>query len=116
MKITGQGTIYKNQYGFSISDHQKQQDGTVNKFYVPVRFKSGLAEPKDRDYISIEGFTKPFKTKEGKLSINYFVMDWTLINSKKEDAETLQTNAEEKTDPFAEFGQEVIINDEDLPF
>lgn len=115
MKITGSGTVYKNQYGFTISDHQKQQDGTVNKFYVPVRFKSDLEQPNNKDYISIEGFTKPFKTKDGKLSISYFVMEWTLINSA-DNREVKEEAKEEERDYFAEFNQEVSLSDEDLPF
>lgn len=115
MKITGSGTVYKNQYGFTISDHQKQQDGTVNKFYVPVRFKNGLEEPNNKDFVSIEGFTKPYKTKEGKLGISYFVMDWVLISGADAEKPVIEETATEM-DPFAEFGNEVIINDEDLPF
>ncbi len=35
-------------------------------------------------------------------------------STKKQDAPVQENN--EQVDPFAEFGQEVIINDEDLPF
>lgn len=122
MKVTGKGTVYKNQYGWSISDNQKQQDGSYNNFYIPIYFKKELPEPEDRDFISIEGFTKPFKYKDDKVGISYIVIDWEKIGAKKEentstekqDAPVQENN--EQVDPFAEFGQEVVINDEDLPF
>lgn len=122
MKIQGTGTIYKNQYGFSISDNQKQSDGTYNNFYIPVRFKKGLSEPNDRDYVSIEGFTKPFKYKDDKLGMSYFVMDWQLISKQKTEAVKPsdfenKTNSEivadvmTKEDPYADFGEQISIDD-----
>lgn len=88
MEITGKGTLYKNQYGWSISDNQKQQDGTINKFYIPVHFKKDLEEPQDKSYVSIKGFTKPYKTKEDKLGISYFIMDYVVIGGNKQEENT----------------------------
>lgn len=126
MEIQGKGTIYKNQYGYSISDNQKQPDGTVNKFYIPIKFKKGLQEPNDRDYVSIQGFTKPYKTKEDKTGISYFIMDWALINSTNA-LSTNQTGEEitqsEEKDAFAQFKEEnqiqlddLELDDDSLPF
>ncbi len=115
MKITGSGTIYKNDYGFTISDHQKQQDGTVNRFYVPVRFKRGLQQPNNKDFVSIEGFTKPYKTKDDKLGMSYFIMDWALISSADTEEPVIEETKQE-TDPFTAFGCEVTLDDDDLPF
>ena len=115
MEITGKGTLYKNQYGWSITDNQKQQDGTVNKFYIPVHFKKDLEEPQDKSYVSIKGFTKPYKTKEDKLGISYFIMDYVVIGNK-EDKTTTEETKEEVNDPFQEFGKELELTDQDLPF
>lgn len=109
MEIQGKGTLYKNQYGWSISDNQKQQDGTINKFYIPVRFKKDLEEPQDKSYVSIKGFTKPYKTKEDKLGISYFIMDYVVIGGNKQEEPKQEAN-----DPFEEFGNEVQLTEEDL--
>ena len=110
MEITGKGTLYKNQYGWSISDNQKQQDGTINKFYIPVHFKKDLEEPQDKSYVSIKGFTKPYKTKDNKLGISYFIMDYEVIGNKQEEVK------EETNDPFNDFSQENAEELDNLPF
>lgn len=121
MEITGKGTLYKNQYGWSISDNQKQADGTINKFYIPVRFKKDLKEPNDRSYVSIKGFTKPYKTKEDKLSISYFIMDYVEIGNSnnyenKTDTQIIADVVNNTEDLFQEFANENEIDDMSLPF
>ena len=104
MQITGKGRIYKNQYGYTIADNQKQKDGTWNQFYIPVQFQKGLELPNDKDDIVIHGFTKPFKYKDGKVGISYFIMEWEL--QKKE--------AKQEFDPYAHFGNSIEVKNEDL--
>lgn len=116
MQVQGNGTLYKNQYGWSISDNQKQQDGTINKFYIPVKFKKDLQEPEDRAFVSIKGFTKPYKTKEGKLGISYFIMDYEPIGGVKTTKNDIVENNEEVNDPFKEFGDEIELENMELPF
>ena len=108
MEIIGKGVLYKNQYGWSISDNQKQQDGTVNRFYIPVSFKKGLEEPQDKSYVSIKGFTKPYKTKDDKTGISYFIMEYELVGETKEE--------QKENDQYEEYANEVQLTDEDLPF
>ena len=67
MEIKGKGTVYYNtQFGkWSISDNQKRLDGRYDKYYIPVSFPKSMKDlPNDRDFISIEGFTRPFKKKD----------------------------------------------------
>lgn len=118
MQVQGNGTLYKNQYGWSISDNQKQQDGTINKFYIPVKFKKDLQEPEDRTFVSINGFTKPYKTKEGKLGISYFIMEYEPIGgvktTKNEVLEHSVKLEDIETNDFDGFEEE--ITDDMLPF
>ena len=126
MKVTGKGTLYKNQYGWSISDNQKQADGTYNNFYIPVYLAKALQEPNDKSFVSIEGFTKPFKYKDGKQGISYVITDYVVIGRDKEDKPEQQKNKIQEqqevlnqvinNDPFEDFGQEVVLTDDDLPF
>lgn len=116
MVIEGRGTLYKNQYGWSISDNQKQQDGTINKFYIPVKFKKDLQEPEDKSYVSIKGFTKPYKTKEGKAGMSYFIMDYESIgNVKTTKNDIIENNEESIRMEDIPTGLEEITED-DLPF
>lgn len=118
MQVQGNGTLYKNQYGWSISDNQKQADGTINKFYIPVKFKKDLQEPEDRTFVSIKGFTKPYKTKEGKLGISYFIMDYEPIGGVKTAKNGIIENKEVESDPYEEFGNTIKVDELelDLPF
>lgn len=78
MQIKGKGTVYKNEYGYSISDNQKKQDGTIERFYIPIGFKKDGELPEDKFFIEFEGFTKPYKSKDGKTMISYFATNWRL--------------------------------------
>ena len=119
MEITGKGTLYKNQYGWSISDNQKQQDGSINKFFIPVKFKKDLQEPEDKSYVSIKGFTKPYKTKENKLGISYFVMDYEVLNGSKTAKNNIVEHSVKlkdiETNDFDGFDEEIELED-NLPF
>lgn len=120
MKITGKGIIFKNQYGYQISDNQKQTDGSYNKFYIPIYFPKSMEElPSNREYVEIEGFTKPYKTKEDKLGISYMITSWKSLESnpkKEEDSVIVEENTEVTEDPYEDFGNEVKLTDDDLPF
>ena len=111
MEITGKGTLYKGQYGWSISDNQKSQDGTINKFYIPVRFKKELPEPTDKSFVSIKGYTKPYKTKENKLGISYFIMDYVVISNQNNATKPIQEASVESIK-----SEDIVLEDSDLPF
>lgn len=112
MTISGKGTLYKNQYGWRITDNQKNQDGTYTNYYIPVRFKKEL-EPVDKSFVSVKGYTSPYKNKEDKLGMSYYITEIEVIGSPKEEPK-------EENDPFANFNsidqEDVELTDADLPF
>lgn len=129
MKVTGKGTFYKNQYGWSLSDHQTQKDGTKTKFYIPIFFSKNIKEPSDKTFAEITGYTKPFKYKDGRQSISYVITDYQIENEAQVQTETKDIsqmnnseiirevalgNIEVDEDPFTLFASEIA--DEDLPF
>ena len=123
MRITGKGTIYKNNYGYSITDNQKNMDGTYTNYYVSVRFQKGLEIPEDRSFVSIEGYTSPYKNKDGIDKMSYFITSCVVI-SKKENANNTQYPKEDMPQEiYAEQeranqieADEIVLTDDDLPF
>lgn len=124
MKVTGKGTIYHNQYGYVITDNQRKVDGTWENFYIPVSFPREMRDlPHNRDFIEINGYTKPYKYKDGKLGISYMVLSWTLLkmnNSTSVNApqgeQNVKTDEKVKNDPYQDFGNEFVLTEDDLPF
>ena len=122
MNITGKGKIYKSQkYGnYSIRESQKDMNGNYVDYYIPVSFpKSMSILPDDREIIEIKGFTKHYKSKDDKTMFSYVIMEWKSVGVEKQDTEeTPKRQIEEtpKEDPYAQFGEENIITDADLPF
>ena len=76
--------------------------------------------PSDRDFISIEGFTKPFKKKDGSTGMSYMILNWESASAKNENnttsTETTKSFVEStaESDPYKDFS-EIDINDM-LPF
>ena len=129
MEIKGKGTVFYNtQYGkWSISDNQKNMEGKYDKYYIPVSFPKSMNDlPNDRDFISIEGFTKPFKKKDGSTGMSYMILKWEDASTKNTistgnsavSVETTQSSTENiaESDPYQEFANEVVIDPNDLPF
>ena len=121
MEIRGKGTIFYNtQYGkWSISDNQKNMEGKYDKYYIPVSFPKSMNDlPNDRDFISIEGFTKPFKKKDGSTGMSYMILKWESASTKNENNTTTAGSAEKavESDPYQEFANEITIDSGDLPF
>ena len=123
MEVRGKGTIFYNtQYGkWSISDNQKNMEGKYDKYYIPVSFPKSMTNlPSDRDFISIQGFTKPFKKKDGSTGMSYMILKWESASTKNENNTTSTKTTKsfvestEESDPYKEFS-EIDINDM-LPF
>ena len=116
MNITGKGKVFKGQYGYSIGESEKKLDGTYDNYYVPLTFPKNMSIlPDDKETIEIEhGFTKHYKTKDGKSGISYMVMKWHSVGVNKEDKPKIETK--EVEDPYAIFAKEIEITSDMLPF
>ncbi len=112
MQITGKTRIYKNQYGYSVADNQKDKDGNWTNYFIPVQFPNNVTPPNDKEDIVIFGFTKPYKYRDGKVGISYVITQW---EPQKKDEPAKET---EELDLEATFGQavEIEVNEDDLPF
>lgn len=110
MQVTGKTRIYKNQYGYSVADNQKDKEGNWTNFFIPVQFPNNMTLPNDKEDIVINGFTKPYKYRDGKIGISYVITEWE--PQKKEESKPVELDVE------ATFGQavEVEISEDELPF
>lgn len=61
--------------------------------------------------------TRSYENEQGnKIYVTEVIVEnMTFLEPKKEDA-IVPTTEEKKTDPFAEFGASIAIDDDDLPF
>ena len=101
MKITGRGIVYKNEYGYSITDSKKNREGNWDKYYIPCNFRTGK-EPANGTMIDItEGFTSPFKRKDGSMGMSYFIAEYDIYSSAKDG--TNPTNGFTEIDPDFPF-------------
>ena len=102
----------ENTYGtfYSLGISKKNQDGNYINGYMPCQFKNNVnLEDKTKIYIKKAWLSFYLKDKETKpyIFINEFeTLDETIKNAKEET----------KSDPYAEFGEQITINDDDLPF
>ncbi len=110
------------QYGtnYSIGLSRKDKDGKYCNAYIPVRFKSGELEDKTKIYIK-NGFLT-FYLKQDKTPVFYLmIMDYETTDEAIENAKTsgvssIKQEDIQEEDPFVEFGKEIEIKPEDLPF
>ena len=72
--IKGKGTLYQNQFGWSISQKKKDKNGVDQVFYIPCRILK-QAEPRaaHRKFIEFEGFTNHYKTRDGKTMTDFVI-------------------------------------------
>lgn len=117
MNLIGKCKIFKNQYGYSASESEKDRNGNYINYYIPVNFPKTMAIlPDDKETIEIiKGFTKHYKktidNKDYTLT-TYMILEWKSLGVEKPAIEV----KEDKEDPYADFAQEVEITEEMLPF
>lgn len=118
--IKGKGILYKNQYGWSISQTIKDQHGKSLVFYIPVRFiKYALSRVEDRKLIEFEGFTNHYKSKDGKTMTEYVITHIQESQSKPSvDIGNYQASGNHHiNDQVSENDTPLIdISSDDLPF
>lgn len=94
----------------TIGISRKNQDGQYENAYLPVRFK-GSIKLADRTKIYIK---KGFLTFSKYLKDNKTLTYWYVMVTEYETiTETIKNT---KKDVFEEFGEELELDDSDLPF
>ena len=113
-------TVFRNDYNqytfYKLGVSKKDTTGKWINGYIKCKFKKDVAlENKTRIYIKKAWLSFDLKEKETIPFIfvsEFETIDETIENSKK-STEIVQSKAE---DPFKDFGEEIEIRDEDLPF
>ena len=120
-------TVFRNDYNqytfYKLGVSKKDAAGKWINGYIRCKFKKDVVvENKTRIYLKKAWLSFDLKEKETIPFV--FVSEFETVNeaidNNKIPANTLQTTAEEMQrtaeDPFEDFGEEIVINPEDLPF
>lgn len=117
MNITNERAvmIFKREYEgntfYSLGLSKKDRDGNYVNGYMPCQFKNGVSiEDKTKLYIKsawLSFYLKNIPNSESKQTVPYiFINEYETVGETIEQAKT-----EVEEDPFAEFGNEVSIDD-----
>lgn len=120
-------TVFRNDYNqytfYKLGISKRDATGKWINGYIRCKFKKDVVlENKTRIYLKKAWLSFDLKEKETIPFI--FVSEFETVNeaidNSKTSANNLQTTAEEPQrtaeDPFKDFGEEIEIRDEDLPF
>ena len=129
MNITSEQpyTVFRNDYNqytfYKLGISKRDATGKWINGYIRCKFKKNVAvENKTRIYLKKAWLSFDLKEKETIPFV--FVSEFETVNevidSSKTSANNPQTTADDlqttAEDPFASFGEEIVINPEDLPF
>ena len=77
MKLTGKTMIFKNDYGYSATISNKQEDGSYDRMYISVSLPKGQ-DVESKTLIDVtDGFLTFYKTKEGLAKPKLVIMSYT---------------------------------------
>lgn len=119
--LIGKTTIYRydGQYGttYSVGLRKKKKDGTYEMGFMPVRFKKDvevenkteISVPKDMAWLS-------FNVKDGKTYPFIFINDFEVVEKEPSKEEVKEEPKDDNMKIYEDFGKEIEIKDEDLPF
>lgn len=101
--------VFKNENKYIVGISKKKQDGEYENAYIKIEFNKGI-ELEDKTLIKIKNAWLSFYNweYEGKKGTTFFIK----CNDFEEVAELVKTN----NDPYKEFGEQLEISDEALPF
>lgn len=107
---------YDGQYGanYSIGLSKKKQDGTYENGYMPCRFKKDV-ELENKTPIYIKQAWLTFNQKDKKTYPYIFINEFELVGDKI-DKEHKEIKKDIVSEQFAEFEQEIELDDDSLPF
>lgn len=112
--------VFRNEYNdkasYSTTISNKKEDGTYENAFISLNLPKGT-ELADRTKIQIKnGFLSFYKKgEEGNQSIVFkvIVTDYEIVELGEAKVEKQEDNT---SDPFVEFGNEVVLSDDELPF
>lgn len=106
---------YDSQYGtsYSIGLSKKTQDGKQEYGYMPVRFKKDV-ELENKAQIYIKSAWLSFNVKDKRTYPFIFINEFTTISETKEEVKKEEKNDNMKE--YEDFGKQIELTDEDLPF
>lgn len=108
--------VFKREYEgktfYSLGLSRKDRDGNYINGYMTCRFKNGVEVP-DKAKIYLKNAWLDFYLKEKETKPYIFISEFETV---EEVIDSTKAEAEEQIDPFKEFGQEITLTDEDLPF
>lgn len=109
MDIKGKVKVFKNQYGYSVSESVKDRNGNYIPNFTKARFpKSMSILPDDKEVIEItNGFSSPYLDKDNKTVHSYMILEWKSLGTSK-------TAKKEEEDPYKVFADE--LDEDKLPF
>lgn len=126
IETDSQYTVFRNDYNgysyYKIGVSKKSQTGEWINGYIRCQFKKGVAlENKAKIYIRKAWLSFYLNNKDTIPFIfisEFETTDETIENAKKESTENSQKSTEISTepDPFKDFGEEIVLTDDMLPF
>ena len=111
--------VYRNegQYGtsYSLGLSNKRLDGGFDVGYMQVQFRKGVEVP-NRTKIKVKNAFLTFYLGKNTKKATFYIMitDFEIVENAQNNQNIVQN--EVKTDPYAQFGEEIEITDADLPF
>lgn len=117
-------TVFRNDYNqytfYKLGISKKDTTGKWINGYIRCKFKKDVTlENKTRIYIKKAWLSFDLKEKETIPFIfiaEFETIDDTIENSKKSAEKSVEEPQRTAEDPFKNFGEEIEIRDEDLPF
>lgn len=117
-------TVFRNDYNqytfYKLGISKKDTTGKWINGYIRCKFKKDVVvENKTRIYIKKAWLSFDLKEKETMPFIfisEFETIDETIENSKKSAEKSAEEPQRTAEDPFKDFGEEIVINPEDLPF
>ncbi|MCM1052481.1 MAG: hypothetical protein NC483_00665 [Ruminococcus sp.] len=123
MNITSEQvyTVFRNDFNgytfYKMGISKKSQTGEWINGYIRCQFKNGVSV-ENKTKIKLKRSWLSFYNKDKETIPYVFIADFEIVNTTGQQNTQQITDSEQQTqeDPFASFGEEVIINEEDLPF
>ena len=112
--------IFRNEYegkvSYKIGLSKKNKDGQYDKGYIPVRFKQGV-DLNNQTRIKINEAWLSFNTHDKKTYPYIFINDFSIVEDERQNG-TNEVNPYEyiKAKVESDFGEQIEIKPEDLPF